>query len=80
LFRNAIENNMTDLIRLPEPQKDLEFPLMKAFTTPIYYVNSNPHIGHLYTSLLTDCLARWSRLKGEKVFFSTGTDEHGTKI
>lgn len=53
---------------------------MKAFTTPIYYVNSAPHIGHLYTSLLTDTLVRWNRLKGDKVLFSTGTDEHGIKI
>ncbi len=49
-------------------------------TTPLYYVNSKPHIGHAYTSVLCDSFARFRRLSGEKVFFLTGTDEHGTKI
>ena len=49
-------------------------------TTPIYYVNDKPHIGHAYTSVLADVLARWHKLQGEKVFFLTGTDEHGAKI
>ncbi|MBY0329898.1 MAG: methionine--tRNA ligase [Acetobacteraceae bacterium] len=49
-------------------------------TTPIYYVNDKPHIGHAYTSLATDVLARWKRLAGEEVFFLTGTDEHGQKV
>ena len=49
-------------------------------TTPIYYVNDVPHIGHAYTTIAADILARWHRLKGEKVFFLTGTDEHGKKI
>ncbi len=49
-------------------------------TTPIYYVNDRPHIGHAYTTLVADVLARWHRQKGERVFFSTGTDEHGAKI
>ena len=49
-------------------------------TTPLYYVNDVPHIGHAYTTIATDVLARWKRLKGEKVFFLTGTDEHGAKI
>lgn len=49
-------------------------------TTPIYYVNDVPHIGHLYTTVIADILARWHRLKGEDVFFLTGTDEHGEKI
>ena len=44
-------------------------------TTPIYYVNDRPHIGHAYTSLATDVLARWRRLQGRRVFFLTGTDE-----
>lgn len=48
-------------------------------TTPIYYVNGKPHIGHAYTTIAADCLARFKRLQGE-VFFSTGTDEHGMKI
>lgn len=49
-------------------------------TTPIYYVNAQPHIGHAYTTVAADILARWKRLMGEKVFFLTGTDEHGSKI
>jgi methionyl-tRNA synthetase len=49
-------------------------------TTPIYYVNGAPHIGHAYTSIATDVLARWKRLDGFDVFFLTGTDEHGQKV
>ncbi|MFH1466677.1 MAG: methionine--tRNA ligase [Pseudomonadota bacterium] len=49
-------------------------------TTPIYYVNGKPHIGHAYTSVAADVAARWRRLKGERVFFLTGTDEHGQKV
>jgi len=49
-------------------------------TTPIYYVNDVPHIGHAYTSIAADVLARYHRMLGDKVFFLTGTDEHGAKI
>ncbi len=49
-------------------------------TTPIYYVNDVPHIGHAYTSVTADALARWHRLLGDDVFFLTGTDEHGLKV
>jgi methionyl-tRNA synthetase len=49
-------------------------------TTPIYYVNSNPHIGHAYTSIACDIMARWSRLCGNKTYFLSGTDEHGQKV
>lgn len=49
-------------------------------TTPIYYVNDKPHIGHTYTTVLADVLARYHRLAGEDVFFLTGTDEHGQKV
>lgn len=49
-------------------------------TTPIYYVNDTPHIGHAYTSVAADVLARWRRLNGHEVFYLTGTDEHGAKI
>jgi methionyl-tRNA synthetase len=50
------------------------------YTTPIYYVNDKPHVGHAYTSLATDVLARFKRLDGHEVFFLTGTDEHGQKV
>ena len=49
-------------------------------TTPIYYPNDVLHVGHAYTTIAADILARWHRLKGEDVFFLTGTDEHGKKI
>ncbi len=49
-------------------------------TTPIYYVNDVPHIGHAYTTIAADTLARYHRLLGDKVFFLTGTDEHGQKV
>ena len=49
-------------------------------TTPIYYVNAKPHIGHAYTNILCDTFARYYRFIGRKVFFLTGTDEHGLKI
>ncbi|WP_376091328.1 methionine--tRNA ligase [Roseomonas sp. CCTCC AB2023176] len=49
-------------------------------TTPIYYVNDRPHLGHAYTMVAADVLARWKRLEGREVFFLTGTDEHGQKV
>ena len=49
-------------------------------TTPIYYVNDEPHLGHAYTTILADVLARFARLRGEDTFFLTGTDEHGQKV
>ena len=54
----------------------------KAFylTTPIYYVNDKPHIGHAYTTTAGDVLTRWHRQRGEAVWFLTGTDEHGQKV
>src|SRR4051794_20036945 len=51
-----------------------------SVTTPIYYVNSNPHLGHAYTTVAADVLARHHRQRGEDVFFLTGTDEHGTNV
>ncbi|MFA5068778.1 MAG: methionine--tRNA ligase [Candidatus Omnitrophota bacterium] len=49
-------------------------------TTPLYYVNARPHVGHSYTQVVCDCIARHQRLKGMNVFFLTGTDEHGQKV
>src|SRR5258708_6319500 len=49
-------------------------------TTPIYYVNDAPHIGHAYSTVTADALARWHRLLGEETWFLTGTDEHGLKV
>jgi methionyl-tRNA synthetase len=49
-------------------------------TTPIYYVTAQPHLGHAYSTITADALARWHRLLGEEVHFLTGTDEHGQKV
>jgi methionyl-tRNA synthetase len=49
-------------------------------TTPIYYVNDEPHLGHAYTTILADVLARYARLQGQETFFLVGTDEHGQKV
>jgi len=49
-------------------------------TTPLYYVNAQPHIGHSYTQIICDCIARYKRAKGEEVLFLTGTDEYGQKV
>lgn len=55
---------------------------MRSFyiTTPIYYVNANPHLGHAYSTILADAATRFHKLQGEKTLFLTGTDEHGDKI
>ena len=55
---------------------------MKNFyvTTPIYYVNDAPHIGHSYTTVLADILTRFHKILGYQTFFLTGTDEHGQKV
>src|SRR5438874_13360124 len=55
---------------------------MKKFyvTTPIYYANSKPHLGHLYTTTIADMISRFKRQRGFDVFFLTGTDEHGQSI
>jgi len=54
--------------------------MKKYIMTPIYYVNDVPHIGHAYTTIIADTMARFYRLQGHEVFFKTGTDEHGQKI
>jgi len=49
-------------------------------TTPIYYVNARPHLGHAYTTIVADAAHRFHRMCGQQTFFLTGTDEHGDKI
>ena len=51
-----------------------------SITTPIYYANGRPHIGHAYTTIAVDVLARLNKKFGREVFFLTGTDEHGAKV
>ena len=59
----------------------MKIPKKKFYiTTPIYYVNDVPHIGHAYTTIAADVTARYKRLNNYKVFFLTGTDEHGQKV
>ncbi len=58
----------------------METTLAFYVTTPIYYVNAPPHIGHAYTTIVADVLARFYRLAGHDTFFLTGTDEHGDKV
>ncbi len=55
-------------------------PKYQFFTTPIYYVNAQPHLGHAYTSIAADVVTRFFRMDGHETFFLTGTDEHGDKI
>jgi len=50
------------------------------FTTPIYYVNAQPHLGHAYSTVVADVITRFKRLSGQDAFLQTGTDEHGDKV
>src|ERR1039458_6479732 len=63
-------------LRTPMPDTPNKFYL----TTPIYYVNARPHIGHAYSTIAADVIARRHRLLGDDTFFLTGTDEHGQKV
>src|SRR3954467_10786171 len=58
----------------------LAFPVTYFLTTPIYYVNAEPHLGHAYTTIAADVLARHMRQRGEDVFFLTGTDGRGEPV
>ncbi|HKM86408.1 MAG TPA: methionine--tRNA ligase [Terriglobales bacterium] len=61
-------------------QQGTEMSKKFYITTPIYYVNAHPHIGHAYTTIACDTIARWHRMLGDDTWFLTGTDEHGQKI
>src|SRR6188508_1229907 len=58
----------------------LTMPDKFYITTPIYYPNAEPHLGHVYTTLCADTVARYHRLRGDDTYFLTGTDEHGIKM
>jgi methionyl-tRNA synthetase len=73
IYLNYIYTNMSFLM-------DTDMMNKYYVTTPIYYVTAQPHLGSLYSTVLADVVARWSKLYGKKVFFLTGTDEHGQKI
>ena len=53
--------------------------MQKYITTPIYYLNGLPHIGHAYTSILGDVMKKFEQMRGNGVYYTTGTDEHGQK-
>src|SRR5205085_2581954 len=63
-----------------EPQRPMTQGKKFYITTPIYYVNARPHIGHAYTTIVCDIMARYHRMLGDDTYFLTGTDEHGQKI
>ena len=64
----------------PQPARTSGNPSRYYVTTPIYYVNSTPHIGHAYTTIAADILARNRRQRGHETFFLTGVDEHAAKV
>ncbi len=72
---------MADPTAIAEPERsDARSDGTYYATTPIFYVNAAPHIGHAYTTILVDVVTRFHRLKGDDTFFLTGTDEHGEKV
>src|SRR3954462_15926632 len=70
---------MRGLTSIPRTNS-LGFPVTYFLTTPIYYVNAEPQLGHAYTTIAADVLARHMRQRGEDGFFLTGTDEHGEPV
>src|SRR5213083_2409872 len=75
----SLTADVCDSHRLPL-QMNTEMPKEFFITTAIDYTNSPPHVGHAYEKVLADVIARYHRLKGEKVFFLTGVDQHGQKV
>ncbi len=83
--KKKIKGEITIVIEGMQNPKGGKIPMTKEkkyfyITTPIYYVNDSPHIGHAYTTIAADVMARFKRLAGYDVIFATGTDEHGQKI
>ena len=62
------------------PRHRMQLPEKFYITTPIYYVNARPHLGHAYTTIVCDAVARWHRMHGVDTYFLTGTDEHGVNV
>lgn len=79
-FEELSAHEYSDFVRAPR-KFTLTAPNEKFYaTTPIYYVNASPHIGHVYSTLIVDVLGRYHRVKRERTFVTTGTDEHGQKV
>src|SRR6266566_4691467 len=78
----ACATRMCEESAVPFPNNLINKAMSKTFyiTTPIYYVNARPHIGHAYTTIACDTIARRQRMMGFVTYFLTGTDEHGQKI
>ena len=78
------DRSLPGLLRAPAGARRCAASLSTAMafyvTTPIYYVNAAPHLGHAYSTIAADILARHHRQRGEEVFFLTGTDEHGEPV
>ena len=81
-FETVYRGKIQEVIDKIDPRGEFAIAICKKIliTTPIYYVNDKPHIGHAYTTLIADVLVRFFRLQKKEVFFLTGTDEHGAKI
>src|SRR4030095_9257968 len=76
LRRRAQGRHRRSELRLPEP-----IPMNKYYlTTPIYYVNAAPHIGHAYTTIVADLIKRFKRMQGCDAKLTTGSDEHGVNV
>jgi hypothetical protein len=74
LVASLMQRSMLDKRKAAETKRRM------LVTTPIFYVNGAPHIGHMFTCVLADAYARWRRLCGDDVFLTSGTDEHGLKV
>lgn len=77
IFQNKFSHKRSATVLEAESGRDRS-PFF--ITTPIYYVNGQPHLGHAYTSVVSDVIARFHRADGREVYFLTGTDEHGQKV
>jgi tRNA synthetases class I (M) len=77
---SCMRHNSTTRSDVPKPLRKQESLKPYYVTTPIFYVNAAPHVGHLYSMVLADIIKRWQLLQGRQALLSTGTDEHGMKV
>jgi len=80
LYKIYLCNAMIGFCKQNQEGRSLQEKKTFYLTTPIYYPSDNLHIGHAYTTVVGDCIARFKRMQGYDVFYLTGTDEHGQKI
>ena len=79
-FSGLLAHLMQRAVHLPRNNNTPDSKRRILVTTPIFYVNGAPHIGHMFTCVLADAFARWRRLCGDDVYLTSGTDEHGLKV